>query len=54
MTLATIRRPGAALTLILRLASMVVLDFSMANAALTAIERELHGNATAAQWPITA
>jgi EmrB/QacA subfamily drug resistance transporter len=33
---------------------MVVLDFSIVNVALAAIERELHTDATAVQWVITA
>jgi EmrB/QacA subfamily drug resistance transporter len=33
---------------------MVVLDFSIVNVALAAIERELHADATAVQWVITA
>jgi EmrB/QacA subfamily drug resistance transporter len=45
---------GAALALILVAAFMVVLDFSIVNVALAAIERELHADATAVQWVITA
>jgi MFS family permease len=48
------RRPRAALALILSVAFMVVLDFSIVNVALAAIERELHAGATAVQWVITA
>jgi secondary thiamine-phosphate synthase enzyme len=33
---------------------MVVLDFSIVNVALAAIERELHADATSVQWVITA
>ena len=44
----------AALGLILTASFMVVLDFSIVNVALAAIERELHANATAVQWVITA
>jgi EmrB/QacA subfamily drug resistance transporter len=46
--------PGAALALILAVAFMVVLDFSIVNVALAAIERELHAGATSVQWVITA
>ena len=53
MTSTTIRRPDAALALILTVAFMVVLDFSIVNVALAAIERELHADATAVQWVIT-
>ena len=53
-TTTTIRRPDAALALILAVAFMVVLDFSIVNVALAAIERELHSDATAVQWVITA
>jgi EmrB/QacA subfamily drug resistance transporter len=49
-----IRRPDAALALILTVAFMVVLDFSIVNVALAAIERELHADASAVQWVITA
>jgi EmrB/QacA subfamily drug resistance transporter len=49
-----IRRSVAALALILTVAFMVVLDFSIVNVALAAIERELHADATAVQWVITA
>lgn len=52
MTAAT--RPRAALVLILAASFIVVLDFSIVNVALAAIERELHAGATAAQWVITA
>ncbi|HWE71083.1 MAG TPA: hypothetical protein VG205_11995 [Acidimicrobiales bacterium] len=54
MTVVTNRRPGAALALLLTAALMVVLDFSIVNVALAAIERELHADATAVQWVITA
>lgn len=54
MRVVTRRRPGAALALILTAAFMVVLDFSIVNVALAAIERELHADATAVQWVITA
>ncbi len=54
MTFAANRRSGAALALILTVAFMVVLDFSIVNVALAAIERELHADATAVQWVITA
>jgi EmrB/QacA subfamily drug resistance transporter len=54
MTSSTARRPGIALALILTVAFMVVLDFSIVNVALAAIERELHADATAVQWVITA
>ena len=47
-------RPSAALALILVVGFMVVLDFSIVNVALAAIERELHAGATAVQWVITA
>jgi EmrB/QacA subfamily drug resistance transporter len=53
-TKAAIRRPGAALGLILTVAFMVVLDFSIVNVALAAIERELHAGANSVQWVITA
>ena len=49
----TARRSRAALALILTVAFMVVLDFSIVNVALAAIERELHAGATAVQWVIT-
>ena len=48
------RRPAAALALILTAAFMVVLDFSIVNVALAAIERELHVGGTEVQWVITA
>ncbi len=48
------RRPTAALALILAAAFMVVLDFSIVNVALAAIERELHARASDVQWVITA
>lgn len=48
------RRPAVALALILTVAFMVVLDFSIVNVALAAIERELHAGATEVQWVITA
>ncbi|MDQ1398218.1 MAG: hypothetical protein QOK20_150, partial [Acidimicrobiaceae bacterium] len=54
MTVPVIRRPGAALALILTAAFMVVLDFSIVNVALADIERALHVDATAVQWVITA
>jgi EmrB/QacA subfamily drug resistance transporter len=54
MKTTAIRRPDAALALILTAAFMVVLDFSIVNVALAAIERELHADATAVQWVITA
>jgi EmrB/QacA subfamily drug resistance transporter len=54
MTMATKARPGAALALILTAAFMVILDFSIVNVALAAIESELHADATAVQWVITA
>jgi EmrB/QacA subfamily drug resistance transporter len=53
-TKTAIRRPDAALGLILTVAFMVVLDFSIVNVALAAIERELHADATSVQWVITA
>ncbi len=46
--------PAAALALLLSVAFMVVLDFSIVNVALASIERELHVGATAVQWVITA
>ncbi len=49
MKLAAIKRPSAAAALILSVAFMVVLDFSIVNVALAAIERELHADATAVQ-----
>ncbi|HEX3840581.1 MAG TPA: MFS transporter [Acidimicrobiales bacterium] len=54
MTFVTKPRPGAALALIFAAAFMVVLDFSIVNVALAAIERELHADATAVQWVNTA
>jgi EmrB/QacA subfamily drug resistance transporter len=54
VTLGPPRKAGAALALILVAAFMVVLDFSIVNVALAAIERELHADATAVQWVITA
>ncbi len=45
--------PAAALALILVVAFMVVLDFSIMNVALASIERELHTGAAAVQWVIT-
>jgi MFS family permease len=54
MTVAATRRPGAAPALILTVAFMVVLDFSIVNVALADIERALHANPTAVQWVITA
>lgn len=47
-------RQAAALALILVVAFMVVLDFSIVNVALASIERELHAGTTAVQWVITA
>jgi EmrB/QacA subfamily drug resistance transporter len=47
-------RYDAALLLILTVAFMVVLDFSIVNVALASMERELHVGATAVQWVITA
>ncbi len=47
-------RPALALGLLLTVAFMVVLDFSIVNVALASIERELHVTATAVQWVITA
>jgi EmrB/QacA subfamily drug resistance transporter len=47
-------RSGAALALLLTASFMVVLDFSIVNVALAAIERDLHADATAVQWVITA
>ena len=47
-------RSTASLALILVVAFMVVLDFSIVNVALASIERELHADATAVQWVITA
>jgi len=44
---------GVALALILVVAFMVVLDFSIVNVALASIERELHVGATDVQWVIT-
>lgn len=46
--------PEVALALILVVAFMVVLDFSIVNVALASIERELHVGATSVQWVITA
>jgi EmrB/QacA subfamily drug resistance transporter len=46
--------PALALGLLLTVAFMVVLDFSIVNVALAAIERELHVSATDVQWVITA
>jgi EmrB/QacA subfamily drug resistance transporter len=40
--------------LVLTVAFMVVLDFSIVNVALASIERELHVGATSVQWVITA
>jgi EmrB/QacA subfamily drug resistance transporter len=48
------RQRVAALGLILAASFMVVLDFSIVNVALAAIERELHVDATGVQWVITA
>jgi EmrB/QacA subfamily drug resistance transporter len=48
------RHRAAALVLILTVAFMVVLDFSIVNVALASIERELHAGTTAVQWVITA
>ena len=48
------RHRTAALALILTVAFMVVLDFSIVNVALASIERELHAGTAAAQWVITA
>lgn len=45
---------AAGLVLILSASFMVVLDFSIVNVALAAIERELHVDATNVQWVITA
>lgn len=47
-------RPALALGLLLTVAFMVVLDFSIVNVALASIERELHVSATGVQWVITA
>jgi EmrB/QacA subfamily drug resistance transporter len=47
-------RQAAALGLILTASFIVVLDFSIVNVALAAIERELHVDATSVQWVITA
>lgn len=47
------RRPAGGLALILVVAFMVVLDFSIVNVALASIERELHVGATDVQWVIT-
>lgn len=47
------RHPGISLALILTVAFMVVLDFSIVNVALASIERELHVGAVAVQWVIT-
>jgi hypothetical protein len=49
MKLAAIKRPSAAVALTLSVAFMVVLDFSIVNVAVPAIERELHADTTAAQ-----
>jgi len=49
-----VRHEGAALALILAVAFMVVLDFSIVNVALASIERELHAGTAAAQWVVTA
>jgi EmrB/QacA subfamily drug resistance transporter len=46
--------PAAALALILAVAFIVVLDFSIVNVALAVIERQLHAGATSVQWVITA
>jgi EmrB/QacA subfamily drug resistance transporter len=54
MTRPAAGRSTAALALILTAAFMVVLDFSIVNVALASIERELHVDATAVQWVITA
>jgi EmrB/QacA subfamily drug resistance transporter len=54
MTRSPIRRSGAALALLLTVAFMVVLDFSIVNVALADIESQLHVDATAVQWVITA
>ncbi|HTX63462.1 MAG TPA: MFS transporter, partial [Acidimicrobiales bacterium] len=48
------RHRVASLVLILVVAFMVVLDFSIVNVALASIERELHVGTTAVQWVITA
>jgi EmrB/QacA subfamily drug resistance transporter len=48
------RHGAAALALILTVAFMVVLDFSIVNVALASIERELHAGTAAVQWVITA
>ncbi len=48
------RHRAATLVLILTVAFMVVLDFSIVNVALASIERELHAGTAAAQWVITA
>ena len=50
VTLGPPRKAGAALALILVAAFMVVLDFSIVNVALAAIERELHADATAVHF----
>jgi hypothetical protein len=42
--------PAASLALILVVAFMVVLDFSIVNVAIASIERELRACATAVQW----
>ncbi len=47
------RHPGVSLALILTVAFMVVLDFSIVNVALASIERELHVGAVSVQWVIT-
>lgn len=47
-------RPTLALALLLTVAFMVVLDFSIVNVALASIERQLHVSATGVQWVITA
>jgi EmrB/QacA subfamily drug resistance transporter len=48
------RRHDLALALILAVSFMMVLDFSIVNVALAAIERELHADSTSVQWVITA
>lgn len=47
-------RPALALGLLLSVAFMVVLDFSIVNVALASIERALHVSPTDVQWVITA
>lgn len=47
------RHPAVSLWLILTVAFIVVLDFSIVNVALASIERELHVGAVSVQWVIT-